>query len=59
MWNSAKTYTTKDDALAFLKKEGYKWNHETGRHERGEMFVSLARAYVGQCNNGQWIITRA
>ena len=52
-------FKAREDALAYLKDEGYKWNPDTQRHERGEMYVSLARAYVGQCANGVWLITRA
>jgi hypothetical protein len=55
----SKSYNSREQALAYLKDEGFKWNPDTQRHERGEMYISLARAYVGQCINGQWIITRA
>ena len=41
-----KTYKSREEALAYLKDEGFKWNHTTGRHERGVMYISLARAYV-------------
>ena len=54
-----KTYKSREEALAYLKDEGFKWNPNTGRHERGVMYISLARAYVGECINGKWVITRA
>ncbi len=56
MWN---TYKSRDEAESYLKGHGFKWNDATGQYERGERFVSLARAIVGQCADKLWIITRA
>lgn len=55
----AKTYTTKEDAIAFLIKEGYHWNESTQRYERGELYLTLARGYVGKCKSGKWVISAA
>ena len=56
MWN---TYKSEQAAISYLIGQGFRWNHESGIYERGERFVSLARAIVGQCADGIWIITRA
>ena len=56
MWS---TYKTEQDAIAYLEKQGFRYNPDSGWHERGEPFISLARGIVGQCLDGIWIITRA
>ena len=56
MWN---TYKTRESAESYLKGEGFKFNPDSGMFERGERYVSFARAIVGQCADGIFIITRA
>lgn len=55
----AKTYASGRNAIEYLREKGFVWNESTQRFERGKPYVSLNRAYVGQCLNGQWLITRA
>jgi hypothetical protein len=56
MWN---TYKSEQAAIAYLIGQGFAFNDVSGIYERGERFVSLARAIVGKCADGVWIITRA
>lgn len=54
-----RTYPTESDAINALVAVGFVWNDKTKRHERGAMFVSLARAYVGKCKDGRYTISAA
>lgn len=54
-----KAFLSKQDAIQALLNHGYAWEPIQQCYVRGTPYISLVRAYVGQCKSGQWLVTKA